>query len=62
MSIKNHEELDSKLDQFLKQTGPVVLEVFSDPEEFHEPKVVAKLGPDGKFIPGSLENINWIES
>ena len=62
MSIKNHEELNSKLDQFLKQKGPVVLEVFTDPEEFHEPKVVAKLGPDGKFIPGSLENINWIES
>ena len=62
MSIRNHEELDSKLNQFLKQTGPVVLEVFSDPEEFHEPKVTATLGPDGKFIPGSLENINWVES
>lgn len=62
MSIRNHEELDSKLDDFLKQKGPAVLEVFSDPEEFHEPKVVAKLGSDGKFIPGSLENINWIES
>lgn len=61
MSIRNHHELDSKLDEFLKQKGPFVLEVFSDPEEFHEPKVVAKLGPDGKFIPGTLENINWIE-
>jgi hypothetical protein len=41
--------------------GPAVLEVFTDPEEFHEPKVVAKLGEDGKFIPGELKNIQWID-
>lgn len=60
-SIKNHAELRDKLVEFLKQKGPCVLEVFTDPEEFHEPKVIAKLGEDGKFIPGSLENINWVE-
>lgn len=60
-SIKNHAELRDKLVEFLKEKGPCVLEVFTDPEEFHEPKVIAKLGEDGKFIPGSLENINWVE-
>lgn len=60
-SIKTHQELESKLKSFLKQKGPCVLEVFTDPEEFHEPKVIAKLGDDGKFIPGSLEDISWIE-
>ncbi len=60
-SIKNNTETESILSNFLKQSGPCVCEVFTDPDEYHEPKVVAKLGSDGKFIPGSLENIQWIE-
>lgn len=60
-SIKNNSETESVLLEFLKQTGPCVCEVFTDPEEYHEPKVIAKLGSDGKFIPGSLENIQWVE-
>lgn len=60
-SIKNNTEIESVLSYFLKQSGPCVCEVFTDPDEYHEPKVVAKLGSDGKFIPGSLENIQWIE-
>jgi acetolactate synthase-1/2/3 large subunit len=61
-SIKNNSEIESVLSKFLKQTGPCVCEVFTDPEEYHEPKVVAKLNSDGKFIPGCLENIQWIDS
>ena len=60
-SIKNNSEIESVLSEFLKQTGPCVCEVFTDPEEYHEPKVIAKLGSDGEFIPGSLENIQWVE-
>jgi acetolactate synthase-1/2/3 large subunit len=59
--IKSHKDIDKELEAFLSKKGPVIIEVFTDPEEFHEPKVVASLGPDGKFIPGSLENIKWIE-
>ena len=61
-SIKTNSEIVSTLENFLSQEGPCVLEVFTDPNEFHEPKVIATLGPDGKFIPGELKNIKWLES
>lgn len=60
-SIKNNQNIFPTLEEFLSYEGPAVLEVFTDPEEFHEPKVVAKLGEDGKFIPGELKNIQWID-
>jgi len=62
-SIKNHkDDMENKIKFFLDSEGPGILEVFTDPEEFHEPKVVAKLDESGKFIPGNLENIKWIEN
>lgn len=60
-SIKTNQSIHSTLEEFLSHDGPCVCEVFTDPDEFHEPKVVAKLGNDGKFIPGELKNIQWIE-
>lgn len=60
-NIKNNQNIHPTLEEFLVYEGPAVLEVFTDPEEFHEPKVVAKLGEDGKFIPGELKNIQWID-
>jgi acetolactate synthase-1/2/3 large subunit len=60
-SIENNQNIHPTLEEFLTCEGPAVLEVFTDPEEFHEPKVVAKLGKDGKFIPGELKNIQWID-
>jgi acetolactate synthase-1/2/3 large subunit len=60
-SIRTNKDIQPILNEFLSQEGPCVLEVFTDPDEFHEPKVVAKLGEDGKFIPGELKNIQWIE-
>ena len=60
-SIKNNNDIESTLKEFFSQEGPAVCEVFTDPNEFNEPKVVAKLGEDGKFIPGELKNIQWIE-
>ena len=61
MSIQNNQTIQPTLDKFLSQEGPCVLEVFTDPNEFHEPKVVAKLDENGKFIPGELKNIQWVE-
>lgn len=58
--IKNNQETAKVLKEFLSYEGPCVCEVFTDPEEFHEPKVVAALGADGKFIPGELNNIQWL--
>jgi acetolactate synthase-1/2/3 large subunit len=60
-SITNNGNIHPTLTEFLSQDGPCVLEVFTDPDEFHEPKVVAKLDDEGKFIPGELNNIQWIE-
>jgi acetolactate synthase-1/2/3 large subunit len=60
-SINDNQNIQSTLKEFLTSEGPAVLEVFTDPEEFHEPKVIAKLGEDGKFIPGELKNIQWID-
>ena len=60
-SIKDNNTIQPTLNKFLSQEGPCVLEIFTDPDEFHEPKVVAKLDAEGKFIPGELSNIQWIE-
>jgi acetolactate synthase-1/2/3 large subunit len=60
MSIKSNKKIQPTLNKFLSQNGPCVLEVFTDPNEYHEPKVVATLGVDGKFIPGELKNIQWL--
>jgi acetolactate synthase I/II/III large subunit len=60
-SIKDNNTIQPTLNKFLSQEGPCVLEIFTDPDEFHEPKVVAKLDIEGKFIPGELSNIQWIE-
>lgn len=59
-SIKTNKDIQPTLNEFLNQEGPCVCEVFTDPEEYHEPKVMAKLDTKGKFIPGKLEDIQWI--
>ena len=60
-SIKTNKDIQPTLNEFLQQDGPCICEVFADPQEYHEPKVIAKLGSDGKFIPGELKNIQWIK-
>jgi len=59
--IRYNSQIEDRLIEFLNYTeGPAVLEVFTDPEEFHEPKVMASIDDDGKFIPGKLDNIKWL--
>jgi acetolactate synthase-1/2/3 large subunit len=60
-SIRTNKDIQPTLNEFLGQNGPAICEIFTDPDEWHEPKVVAKLGEDGKFIPGELKNIQWIK-
>jgi acetolactate synthase-1/2/3 large subunit len=60
-NIKDNYHIHPTLEAFLSHDGPAVLEVFTDPEEYHEPKVVAKLDNEGKFIPGELKDIQWIK-
>ena len=59
--VKTNQTIFPTLSAFLQQQGPCILEVFTDPEEYHEPKVVPKLDPQGRFIPGKLDSIKWID-
>lgn len=61
VSIKHGEDIEAVLNDFLSREGPCLCEVFTDPDEYHEPKVVASLDKNGKMIPGYLKNIKWIE-
>jgi len=60
-SIKNKKNIQGQIKKVINTPGPQFVEVFVDPNEFHEPKVIAKLDDEGKFIPGELNNIQWIE-
>jgi acetolactate synthase I/II/III large subunit len=60
-NIKNHSEIGEVLSTIFSLEGPVVVEVETDPNEAHEPKVMAQLDKDNNFIPGELHNIKWLE-
>ena len=58
-SISNNSEIDNKLEKAFKKDCPMIIEVFTDPNELHEPKVVAKgIDSKGNIIPGELTNMN----
>ena len=59
--ISNHDNIDTVLSKIFSIEGPVVVEVLTDPDEAHEPKVVAQLDKDNNFIPGELYNIKWLK-
>lgn len=59
-AIKSKSNLKEQLNKVFETTLPELIEVFVDPNEFHEPKVVATLDSNGKFIPGELKDIKWI--
>lgn len=59
--IENNSSVDDVLTKFLSYEGSCVLEVLTDPDEYHEPKVIATLDENGNFIPGELKNIKWID-
>jgi thiamine pyrophosphate-dependent acetolactate synthase large subunit-like protein len=61
LSINTNNEIDTVLNEVFNEqnTFPMIVEVFSDPNEQHEPKVVAKgIDENGKIIPGELTNMN----
>jgi acetolactate synthase-1/2/3 large subunit len=58
-SIKNNKQIDSVLTKVFKDPTRCIVEIFSDPNELHEPKVKAKgIDINGKIIPGELTNIS----
>lgn len=57
-SIKSNKKIDSILSK-INYKQPNIVEVFTDPEEVHEPKVTAKgFDKNGKIIPGELTDMN----
>ena len=58
-SIKNNKSIDRILSKVFKRTNKrCIVELFTDPNELHEPKVSAKgLDSEGKIIPGELTDI-----
>lgn len=56
-SIKTNDEIKENLELIMKETGPIICEVFTDPNERHEPKVVSKMNQDGTFSPGELTDM-----
>ena len=59
--VHSNAEIDSTLKELFEINGPAICEIITNPEEVHEPKVIAKLDENGNFIPGLLENIKWSE-
>tara|TARA_B110000285_G_scaffold151656_1_gene169322 strand:+ start:571 stop:2310 length:1740 start_codon:yes stop_codon:yes gene_type:complete len=59
--VSNHDSIDSTLSKIFNIEGPVVIEVITDPEEAHEPRVVAQLDENNNFIPGELHSIKWLK-
>ena len=59
--ISNHDNINSTLSKIFDIEGPVFVEVITDPEEAHEPRVVAQLDENNNFIPGELHSIKWLK-
>lgn len=60
-AIRSNDEICKVLDGVFKEphSTPIIVELFSDPNEQHEPKVVTRgIDSNGKIIPGELTNIN----
>ena len=57
-SILDNSEIDSTLVKAFGKDCPMIIEVFTDPNELHEPKVVHKgVDNNGNIIPGSLTDM-----
>ena len=57
--INTNNEIDEVLKNFFNFNGPCICQVFTNPDEIFEPKVVAKMDENGKFIPGRLSEAQW---
>ena len=57
-SIKNNQEIETKLKDIISLNQLCIVELFCHPNEKHEPKVMSKgIDANGKIIPGSLTDM-----
>ena len=59
-SARTIEELTSVFDSMSTNNEPELIEVFTHPDEKHEPKVPAQIDEHGNFKPGELHTIDWV--
>jgi acetolactate synthase-1/2/3 large subunit len=58
--IRTWEEFDSKMPLVQSESGPVICEVFMDPEQFFHPKVGVAVQKDGSLVSPPLEDMSPI--
>lgn len=56
--IRSWADFDRILPQVLAANGPVICEVFMDPEQFFHPKLGVSVQPDGSLISPPLEDLS----
>lgn len=57
-SIKTWDDFDFKIDKILEAKGPVICDIFMDPEQFFYPKLSIALQEDGTIISPPLEDLS----
>jgi acetolactate synthase-1/2/3 large subunit len=57
VKIENRDEIDMKMDEFMKMEGPVICEVVCDPEQNFEPKLSSKVQPDGSIVSPEIDDM-----
>jgi len=57
IAISKNNELESRVQEALSFTGPVICELFIDPEEQTMPKLSSAIKPDGSMISKPLEDL-----
>lgn len=57
----NEALLPETIKQVMDHEGPVICEIFTNPNEVYEPKVnIQGISTNGKMIPGEIGNIKWV--
>lgn len=57
-SIKTWDDFDLKIDNILDNKGPIICDVFMDPEQFFHPKLSIALQEDGTVVSPPLEDLS----
>ena len=56
--IRTWEEFDREMPKVQASTGPVICEVFMNPEQFFHPKLGVAVQPDGTLVSPPLEDLS----